>query len=192
YVTGQAREQMEEAEWLIELDFQIVKDMLDPVVKKIINLIQRHCASTERRPAAMFLVVPKHPIAAIERGALEYGLNLDVVQTRILKYCYGVEVVHDPPQRRTPSERFFHRLALRGVEVARGIATNLLGKLKIDLSDSQGQKKSKGFSFTLKKRVMEVMEVALILTFRTMEIKATAINKMTGQIYKDATFVLEF
>ncbi|CAG8599144.1 15326_t:CDS:2, partial [Racocetra fulgida] len=129
YVTGQVREQMEEAEWLIDLDFQTVKDMFDPVVKKIIDLIQRQCASTERRYAAMFLVggfsesqylqtqirrqfatqipiiaVPKHPIA----GAVEYGLNLDIVQTRVLKFCYGVEVSvkwdkSDPPERRTPS-----------------------------------------------------------------------------------------
>ncbi|CAB5341566.1 unnamed protein product [Rhizophagus irregularis] len=107
-------------------------------------------ASTERRCSAMFLVggfsesqylqqqirrqfmnqvpiiaVPKHPIAAIERGALEYGLNMEIVQTRVLKFCYGVEVSAkwekgDPPERRTPSGRIFkfHRLALRGVEVA--------------------------------------------------------------------------
>ncbi|CAG8462463.1 11503_t:CDS:10 [Dentiscutata heterogama] len=253
YVTGQDKDLMEEAEWFIELDFQAVKDMFDPVVKKIIDLIQRQCASTERRPAAMFLVgvfsenlylqtqirrhfatqipiiaVPKHPMAAIERGALEYGLNLDVVQTRVLKYCYGVEVnakweTHDPPQRRTPSGRVFrfHRLALRGVEVdvdqkfyytytadqnQTDMTFNLfitpdnnakycdedgmkmLGRLKIYLSDSREQKKSKGFSFTLKKRVVEV---ELILTFGTMEIKATAINKKTGQVY-ESVFELEF
>ncbi|CAG8485693.1 21175_t:CDS:10 [Cetraspora pellucida] len=145
YVTGQARDQIEEADWIIDLDFQTVKDMFDPVVKKIIDLIQRQCASTELKCAAMFLVgglsenlylqtqirrhfatkipiiaVPKHPIAAIERGALEYGLNLIV-----LKYCYGVEVTakwekHDPPERRTPSGCVFrfHRLALKGTEVA--------------------------------------------------------------------------
>ncbi|RIB06646.1 hypothetical protein C2G38_2046625 [Gigaspora rosea] len=242
YVTGQAKEQMEESEWLIELDFQTVREMFDPVVKKIIDLIQRQCASTERRCAAMFLVggfsesqylqnqirrhfatqipiiaVPKHPIAAIERGALEYGLNMDIVQTRVLKFCYGVEVSakwekHDPPDRRTPSGRIFrfHRLALRGVEVAVDqkfyytagpVVPNqtdmtfniyitpdnnakycdedgmkMLGKMKIDLPDPH-RGKNRLVEFTL--------------TFGTMEVKATAVNKRSGQIY-ESTFVLEF
>ncbi|CAG8787878.1 1385_t:CDS:1, partial [Acaulospora morrowiae] len=145
-----AKEQMEEAEWIVELDFQSVREMFDPVVNKIIELIRRQLASTERKCSAMFLVggfsesqyvqsqvrrhfatqvpiiaVPRHPIAAIVRGALEYGLHMDVIQTRVLKFCYGVEVSAkwdktDPPERRTPTGRIFrfHKLALRGVEVA--------------------------------------------------------------------------
>ncbi|CAB4473660.1 unnamed protein product [Rhizophagus irregularis] len=199
-------------------------------------------ASTERRCSAMFLVggfsesqylqqqirrqfmnqvpiiaVPKHPIAAIERGALEYGLNMEIVQTRVLKFCYGVEVSAkwekgDPPERRTPSGRIFkfHRLALRGVEVAVDqkfyytagpVVPNqtdmtfnifitpdnnakycdedgmkMLGKMKIDLPDPQ-RGKNRLVEFTL--------------TFGTMEVKATAINKRTGQIY-ESSFILEF
>ncbi|CAG8637376.1 13731_t:CDS:2, partial [Racocetra fulgida] len=138
YVIGQAREQMEEAEWLIYLDFKTVKDMFDSVVKKIIDLIQRHLASTQCRYVAMFLVgdfsesqylqtqiqrqfttqipfiaVPKQPMA-------EYGLNIVV-----LRYCYGIEVSaewekHDPPERCTPSGHIFrfHRLVSRGTEVS--------------------------------------------------------------------------
>ncbi|GES81301.1 hypothetical protein GLOIN_2v1762633 [Rhizophagus clarus] len=242
YVTGHAKEQMEEADWLIELDFLNVKEMFDPVVNKIIELITRQLASTERRCSAMFLVggfsesqylqqqirrqfmnqvpiiaVPKHPIAAIERGALEYGLNMEIVQTRVLKFCYGVEVSAkwekgDPPERRTPSGRIFkfHRLALRGVEVAVDqkfyytagpVVPNqtdmtfnifitpdnnakycdedgmkMLGKMKIDLPDPQ-RGKNRLVEFTL--------------TFGTMEVKATAINKRTGQIY-ESSFILEF
>ncbi|CAG8551071.1 1869_t:CDS:2, partial [Dentiscutata erythropus] len=205
YVTGQAKDQMEDAEWLIELDYQTVKDMFDPVVKKIIDLIQRQCASTERRCAAMFLVggfsesqylqtqirrhfatqipiiaVPKHPIAAIERGALEYGLNMDIVQTRVLKFCYGVEVSakwekHDPPERRTPSGRIFkfHRLALRGVEVA------------VD------QK----FYYTAGPVVPNQTDMTFNIYItpdnNAKYFKATAVNKRNGQIY-ESTFVLEF
>ncbi|RHZ71894.1 hypothetical protein Glove_249g8 [Diversispora epigaea] len=242
YVTGRAKEQMEESEWLIELDFQSVKDMFDPVINKIIELIQRQLASTERRCAAMFLVggfsessylqsqirrhfmtkvpliaVPKHPIAAIVRGALEYGLNMEIIQTRVLKFCYGVEVSAkwektDPQERRTPAGRIFrfHKLALRGVEVAVDqkfyytagpVVPNqtdmtfnifitpdsnakycdedgmrMLGKMKIDLPDPQ-RGKNRLVEFTL--------------TFGTMEVKATAINKRTGQVY-ESSFVLEF
>ncbi|CAG8844404.1 35001_t:CDS:1, partial [Racocetra persica] len=54
YVTGQAREQMEMEEWIIDLDYQTVKDIFDPVVKNITDLVQRQIESTQC--AAMFLV----------------------------------------------------------------------------------------------------------------------------------------
>ncbi|CAG8547937.1 15916_t:CDS:2 [Acaulospora colombiana] len=242
YVEGHAKEQMEEADWLVEFDFQSVKDMFDPVVNKIIELIQRQLSSTERKCAAMFLVggfseslylqsqirrhfatqvpiiaVPRHPIAAIVRGALEYGLHMEVIQTRVLKFCYGVEVSAkwdktDPFERRTESGRVFrfHKLALRGTEVAVdqkfcytagpvvpnqtdmtfNIFTTqnnnarycdeegmrMLGKMKIDLPDPH-RGKNRLVEFTL--------------TFGTMEIKATAVNKRTGQVY-ESSFILEF
>ncbi|CAG8783075.1 1265_t:CDS:10, partial [Gigaspora margarita] len=240
YVTGQAKEQMEESEWLIELDFQTVKEMFDPVVKKIIEIIQKHCASTERRCAAMLLIggfsnsqylqdqirrqfatqipiitAPKHPIAAIERGALMYGLNS---LKKVLKFCHGIEInekweKHDPPERRTSLGHIsrFKRLALRGVEVCVGqkfyyihtVDSNqtemmvnvfitpdnnaeycdeygmvMMGKIKIDISDSQKKKKLR---FTLKKRVVEV---EIILTIGIEKVIITAINKKTGQFYK--------
>ncbi|KAF0416226.1 actin-like ATPase domain-containing protein [Gigaspora margarita] len=242
YVTGQVKEQMEESEWLIELDFQTVKEMFDPVVKKIIEIIQKHCASTERRCAAMSLVggfsesqylqdqirrhfatqipiiaVPQHPIAAIERGALVYGLNS--LKKVFLKYCHGIEVIekwekNDPPERRTSLGQIsrFKRLAPRGVEVCAGqkfhyihtVDSNqaemmvnivitpdnnarycdeygmvMVGKMKIDLSDSQKKKK---FKLTLKK---QVVKVEIILTFGAEKVMVTAINKKTGQFYKD-------
>ncbi|RIB00075.1 hypothetical protein C2G38_2235751 [Gigaspora rosea] len=243
YVTGQAKEQMEESEWLIELDFQTVKEMFDPVVKKIIDMIQRHCVSTERRCAAMFLVggfsesqylqaqirrhfvtqipiiaVPQQPIAG--RGALMYGLNSS--KRVLLKFCHGIEVSekwekHDPPERRTSLGHIsrFKRLAPRGVEVYVGqefhyihtVDSNqtemmvnifitpdnyarycdengmvMVGNMKIDLPDSQ---KKKILKFTLKKRVVEVVEVEIILTFGAENVMVTAMNKKTGQFYKD-------
>ncbi|CAG8679289.1 3691_t:CDS:2 [Cetraspora pellucida] len=239
YVTGQNKEQMEKCEWEIELDFQTVKDMFDPVIKKIIDLIQRQLTLTRRKCAAMFLIgefnenrylqtqiqqhftaqiptiiVANQPIAAIERSALEYGLNMDVVPTRVLKYCYGIEVsgkweMGDPPERRTPSGCIsqFYRLALKGIEV--GVdqkfyytfevgmnqtekiinvfitpdnnaeycdedGMEMLGTIKIDLSDSRRQRK--------------LME--LILTFGVAEVIATVVNKRTGQLYYKCTFRL--
>ncbi|CAG8775401.1 1801_t:CDS:1, partial [Acaulospora morrowiae] len=52
----------------------------------------------------------------------------------------------------------------------------MLGKMKIDLPDPQ-RGKNRLVEFTL--------------TFGTMEVKATAINKRTGQTY-ESTFILEF
>ncbi|CAG8691510.1 11749_t:CDS:10, partial [Racocetra persica] len=53
YITGKVREQMEEYEWLIDLEFQTVINIFDLVIKKIIDLIQRYCARTSY--AVMFL-----------------------------------------------------------------------------------------------------------------------------------------
>ncbi|CAG8789937.1 19187_t:CDS:1, partial [Racocetra fulgida] len=52
----------------------------------------------------------------------------------------------------------------------------MLGKMKIDLPDPH-RGKNRLVEFTL--------------TFGTMEVKATAVNKRTGQVY-ESTFVLEF
>ncbi|RIB10754.1 hypothetical protein C2G38_2105307 [Gigaspora rosea] len=54
----------------------------------------------------------------------------------------------------------------------------MVGKMKIDLSDSQKKKKLK---FTLKKRVVEV---EIILTIGFEKVIVAAINKKTGQFYK--------
>jgi hypothetical protein len=71
------------------------------------------------------IAVPKHPIAAVSRGALKYGLNMGTVKTRVLKWTYGVETYHvwqpaDPPERRTPRGYIvrFKMLAQKGTEVA--------------------------------------------------------------------------
>jgi hypothetical protein len=92
YVSDDKREQLEEDEWIVELTFEDVKKMFDPVVKKIIKLVRDQL---ERGGAisAMFLVggfseskylqnrireefsnavknisVPSQPMAAIVRG----------------------------------------------------------------------------------------------------------------------------
>ncbi|RIB02034.1 hypothetical protein C2G38_2255839 [Gigaspora rosea] len=54
YEEFQYSKQMKESQWKIDLEFQDVKNMFDPVVKKVTDLIQSHCASTERRCATVF------------------------------------------------------------------------------------------------------------------------------------------
>ncbi|PKK57857.1 hypothetical protein RhiirC2_871727 [Rhizophagus irregularis] len=110
YVTGDKLEQLEEDEWIIELKFEDVKRMFDPVINKIIKLI-REQLNNSGPISAMFLIggfseskylqkiireefsskvkngnisVPSQPVAAILRGALEYGLNMKKIKTRRL------------------------------------------------------------------------------------------------------------
>ena len=91
--------------------------MFDPVVDRIIKLIDGQLNDVKERCRAIFLVgefsklpyllsrvkkafidqvpiiaVPALPIAAIVRGAISYGLNIDAIHDRMLKWTYGIEV----------------------------------------------------------------------------------------------------
>jgi hypothetical protein len=117
YVTGEHKEQMEEAGWIVKLDFESVKRMFDPVIDRVIKLIGGQLKEASDRCSAMFLVggfsespyllsrvretfedqvpiiaVPALPIAAVVRGAITYGLNVEIVHERVLKWTYGIEV----------------------------------------------------------------------------------------------------
>ncbi|KAG9291259.1 hypothetical protein G9A89_021761, partial [Geosiphon pyriformis] len=242
YVTGVAEEQMEEAEWLIELDFEAVKSMFDLVIDTIINLIQKQLNASEGRVKSMFLVggfaesqylqlrvkqafsrhvptiaVPKHPIAAIVRGALSYGLNMATVQTRVLKWSYGVEVSSkwekgDPVERKTPSGRIFrfHQLAQRGAEVSVDqtfkytagpvIANQMDMTFNIYITpavsarycDEDGMRMLGKMKIDLPDpRLGKSRLVEFSLSFGSMEIKAIAKNVRNGGVYQ-STFDLEF
>src|ERR1051325_8428593 len=94
------RETLEENEWVIEIDFETMKSIFEPVVQKILRLIKAQLDSTQETCSAMFLVggfseskylqkrikqkfshqdniisVPTQPMAAIARGAAIYGLE---------------------------------------------------------------------------------------------------------------------
>ncbi|CAB5192644.1 unnamed protein product [Rhizophagus irregularis] len=101
YVNEETRFKMEENEWLVEIDYDDVKAMFDPVVNKIIRLIHLQLSNAREKCSTMFLVggfseskylqkrireefqhrvknisVPIHPTAATLRGATLYGLSL--------------------------------------------------------------------------------------------------------------------
>jgi molecular chaperone DnaK (HSP70) len=103
YVTEEVQEKMEENEWCIEFGYDDIKSLFDPVVDRIIKLIQVQLDNNRETCSAMFLVggfsqskylqkrikqkfqqriknknisVPAHPIAAISRGAALYGLSM--------------------------------------------------------------------------------------------------------------------
>ncbi|GES96669.1 hypothetical protein GLOIN_2v1486447 [Rhizophagus clarus] len=121
YVGKEIREIMEENEWIIDIRFEDIKAMFDPVIDRIIGLIRSQLSNVQdcsaiflaggfseseylqKRIKQEFQHVVKNirvstiPIAAISRGAVMYGLSLkndNVISTRILKYTYGIEVVN--------------------------------------------------------------------------------------------------
>ncbi|RIA82729.1 hypothetical protein C1645_809500 [Glomus cerebriforme] len=102
YITNDdVRETLEEDEWVIEIDFENMKSIFEPVVQKILCLINSQLDNNKENCSAMFLVggfseskylqkriheefshrvdnisVPINPIAAIARGATIYGLSI--------------------------------------------------------------------------------------------------------------------
>ncbi|CAG8790094.1 1701_t:CDS:2 [Gigaspora margarita] len=68
--------------------------------------------------------VPPNPDTAIMRGACEYGLDMSIIATRVLKWSYGVMVYNDwqgndPISRMESNGRIkkFHLLACKGTEL---------------------------------------------------------------------------
>jgi molecular chaperone DnaK (HSP70) len=103
YVTDEnVREALEDDEWIIEINFDDMKSIFEPVVQRILHLITAQLDNTQESCSAMFLVggfseskylqqkirdrfnhqvndnisVPIHPMAAIARGAALYGLSI--------------------------------------------------------------------------------------------------------------------
>ncbi|CAI2165978.1 9202_t:CDS:2 [Funneliformis geosporum] len=97
YITNDMIEKIEEDEWIIEIGFNDIKSMFDPVVEKILNLIHKQLNSSLETCSAMFLIggfseskylqrrikenfahrvhtilVPGSPIVTIELGAVIY------------------------------------------------------------------------------------------------------------------------
>ncbi|RIA82734.1 hypothetical protein C1645_880890 [Glomus cerebriforme] len=92
------RKSLEKNEWIIKIDFKIMKSIFEPIIQKIIHLIKDQLYKTH---SAIFLIgtfseskylqkrvkelfqyevkiisVPIQPIAAIARGAVIYGLSM--------------------------------------------------------------------------------------------------------------------
>ncbi|RIA90038.1 hypothetical protein C1645_876364 [Glomus cerebriforme] len=101
YVDDETKELMEEKNWLIEIDFEEIKLMFDPIVEKIIKMIETQLENCRDECSIIYLVggfgqskylkkrieekfkdqvktivVPEDPIAAVVRGATLYGVSL--------------------------------------------------------------------------------------------------------------------
>ncbi|CAJ0827325.1 21419_t:CDS:10 [Entrophospora sp. SA101] len=148
YVTGSERDQLsDEDEWVIDLDFDTVKSFFDPVINKILKLIEKQLSKCSDC-SVMFLVggfseskylqsrikqkfedklkiaIPPNPITAIVKGACEYGLDRKIVRTRVLLWSYGIKIsdkwqTGDPLSRKTINGRIykFSLMARKGTEV---------------------------------------------------------------------------
>ncbi|CAJ0626541.1 4117_t:CDS:2 [Entrophospora sp. SA101] len=101
YVTDSVEEQLEETEWIIEIDYDTIKSFFDPVIDRIISMIDVQLKNSNNNITAMFLVggfsqskylqkrikdkfipqvpnisVPVRSIVAVCRGATLYGLSM--------------------------------------------------------------------------------------------------------------------
>src|SRR4051794_13431911 len=101
YVNDETKKLMEKNNWLVEIDFKEIKSMFDPIIERIIEMIEIQLDNCRDECSIMFLVggfgqskylkkrieekfkdrvknivVSKDPIAAIVRGATLYGLSL--------------------------------------------------------------------------------------------------------------------
>ncbi|RGB23338.1 hypothetical protein C1646_9320 [Rhizophagus diaphanus] len=101
YVDEEIREMMEENEWMINIKYNDIKLMFDPIIERILHLIHKQLDVIQETCSKMFLVggfcenkylqnrikkefqdtvklieVPAQPIAAISRGAVVYGSNI--------------------------------------------------------------------------------------------------------------------
>ncbi|CAG8701275.1 6424_t:CDS:2 [Acaulospora morrowiae] len=239
YVTGSYKEKLEDDEWIIELDFESVKAMFDPIIGRIIRLISGQL-NAGGECSVMFLVggfseskylqsrirqefasrikdiaVPKQPQAAIVRGALDYGLKMDTIKTRVLKYTYGIEVqnlhgMFDPPERKVDGKYIFkfHKLVERGQEVG---VDEAFGESFKPLEHTTSLRFTVYFTKEKKGTYCDELGMSLLgeiivdmpdtylgkerpvdfrLMFGRMEITAIAKNQLTGHEYK-STFKLE-
>ncbi|CAG8533561.1 5094_t:CDS:2 [Cetraspora pellucida] len=240
YVQEPLKNQLVEDEWIIDLDFYTVKAMFDPVISQIINLISLQLNNAHNDCAAIYLVggfseskylqtrirstfnyiphilVPKDPVTAIARGAVQYGLNMKTIKTRVLKYSYGVKLAFewkpgDPPERRTPKGRIFkfHQMATRGTTVEvdqefsevfvpftkkQQIRTYRIYVTRKSIGtycDEPGMRFLGGLKIDSQNTSHGMKRPVLFsLRFGKMEIDATAIDQVTDQIYQ-TTFKLE-
>ncbi|CAI2162477.1 10848_t:CDS:2 [Funneliformis geosporum] len=240
YVTGTFRDNLEEEDWMFELTFKNVKDMFDPVLSKIISLIKDQLGSSKDKCTAMFLVggfseskylqfkvkqefksqvsiisVPRQPIAAIVRGAVDYGLNAKVIKSRVLKYTYGTKTSPlwtsaDPKSRKRPDGRIFKffTLAEKGKrvdvdeEVSHSFSVARPEQTSMDMDiyvtrngsakfcDEDDVVLLGNFSVAMPELGLK-RSVLYTLRFGEMEIRATAKNKQSGKEYH-TSFKLEF
>ncbi|CAG8650022.1 16210_t:CDS:10, partial [Funneliformis mosseae] len=99
YITDKNKKHLEIENWLIELNFNDIKSMFDPIVNIVLQLIQLQLNNSPKTCLAIVRIIltPIQPTIAIERRAVIYGLssmNLDsnVIASRIIKYTYSIKV----------------------------------------------------------------------------------------------------
>jgi hypothetical protein len=141
------RDELEDEEWVIDIDFDTVVSFFDPVINNILNLIEQQLIKCPEC-SVLFLVggfseskylqsmvrqkfedrlkitIPPNPAAAILKGACQYGLDMKSVSARVLKWTYGVRVYErwttlDPLDRKSGYGYIykFRSMATKGTSV---------------------------------------------------------------------------
>jgi hypothetical protein len=122
HVNRKTKKIMKKNEWLININYDDIKSMFDPIIEEIIRLIHLQLSNNKDTCSTIFLVggfsenkylqrrikqefdctvrttlAPAQPIAAIAHGAVFHGIsiitnNLCVNFSRVLKYTFGIDV----------------------------------------------------------------------------------------------------
>ncbi|GES97300.1 hypothetical protein GLOIN_2v1732694 [Rhizophagus clarus] len=112
YVKGSEREQMEYQDWLIEVTFEDIKAMFDPVIERILRLIHTQLNAVSSCKAILLIgdfsrsmylqerikeefsrkvnniTIPANPSMTIVKGAVQYGLMLPEMLNETIKLSY--------------------------------------------------------------------------------------------------------
>ncbi|GES81267.1 hypothetical protein GLOIN_2v1502209 [Rhizophagus clarus] len=226
YCKDDIKEKMEDNDWIIDVNFEDLKSMFDPVIGKIIRLIRGQLNSSRDKCSAMFLVggfseskylqmrikeefgrlipsiiVPKQPVAAIVRGACDYGLEMSTIVDRTLKYTYGIEITKEGDPR-GQKVFVFDRLVTRGTMVGvdqefsktyippKSTTTKILfeiyktTELSAEFCNEPGMKLHGKLTIDLPDvHLGKDRKVEFSLIFGKMELVAKAKNLQNGKIY---------
>ncbi|CAI2171548.1 4791_t:CDS:2 [Funneliformis geosporum] len=117
----------------LELTFDDVRTMFDPIITKIVDLIKGQLHANNDKCSAIIMVggfseskylqsrikdefldfvqnisFPSNPITAVIKGAVQYGMKEHVITNRVLKWTYGTEIgrkweADDPISRKLPN-----------------------------------------------------------------------------------------
>ncbi|CAG8737005.1 7541_t:CDS:2 [Gigaspora margarita] len=92
YVSGSILDELEEEDWEIEIDFETVKRFFDPVVLVNLGTSNKELSSGFHSVKLQF---QPYRMAAIARGAVEYGLDMDAVKNRVLNGPMGLIIIQN-------------------------------------------------------------------------------------------------
>ncbi|CAB4439766.1 unnamed protein product [Rhizophagus irregularis] len=139
YVTDSYLKELKENGWKIKISYDDIKPMFNPIVEQIVQLIHEqlnlsnYCltiflagslgksrylrTSIEQEFQQHIIIVPRQPLATVVSGALEYGLNMDSIYSRVIDMTYGVGILHPWKEDNSNERQFFNRLVSKGTEV---------------------------------------------------------------------------
>ncbi|CAI2175026.1 5911_t:CDS:2, partial [Funneliformis geosporum] len=230
-VEGKEKRLLEKDDWLIYVEFNDVKTMFDPFVGDIIKLMMDQLKNNDKKCSSIMLVggfsesrylqdrirkefnkivpnisVPTQPIVAVVKGAVQFGLQVDIVANRVLKRTYGTDIArrslpNDPLSQKLPNGYtiIFEALARRGKQISPndkvikqfkpyslmqrniGFDVYVTNELDAKFCDDPGVSLLRDWEIELPEidNYEEDTTILLTLTFGTVEITATAENQNT-------------